>query len=182
MFEWITSLDQKTLIWIHETVSSRFLDYIMPKLSFIGNGGMVWLIAALLLLFTKRFRRNGIMLLTAVCVGFLIGNLTLKPIIARARPIWPYATHLLLASSPYGYSFPSGHALSSFTAATILTLTNKRFGWLAVPLACLIAISRVYLYVHFPSDVFAGAAIGAVNGGCVFAFGKRLARRKRKEK
>jgi undecaprenyl-diphosphatase len=184
MVEWITSLDLKMLSWIHGTFSSEFMDYVMPKLSFIGNGGMVWIFAACILLCTKRYRWKGIALLAALGVGYLIGNLALKPIFARVRPIWPYTPPSLLVPSPADYAFPSGHALSSFAAATVLTLTNKKFGWAAVPLACIIALSRLYLYVHFPSDVLAGAVLGALIGWGVYwlgtCLGKKAEARKQK--
>ncbi len=174
MADWITNLDWKLLGWAHDIFSSGFWAYVMPKVSFIGNYAMAWIFAACLLLCTKRYRWNGVMVLAALAVGFLIGNLLLKPLIARARPIWPYAPLAPLIPGPGDYSFPSGHALSSFAAATVLSLTDRRLGWLAIPLACLIALSRVALYVHFPSDVLAGAVLGVLDGGCVYWLGRRL--------
>ena len=170
----LTNLDLKILGWIHDTFSSGFLDRVMPWVSFLGNGGMVWILAACLLLCTRRYRRSGILLLVGLAAGALVGNLLLKPLISRARPSWPYPVPALLSRAPAGYSFPSGHALSSFAAATILALTDRKLGAFALPLACLIALSRLYLYVHFPSDVLAGAILGAVIGGFVYWFGKRI--------
>lgn len=174
MTDWLTSVDLKILSWIHNTLSSGFLDRAMPWISFIGNGGMVWILAACLLLCTKRFRRSGILLLVGLAAGFLVGNLLMKPLIARVRPVWPYPVPALLAQVPAGYSFPSGHALSSFVSATILTRTNRKLGMFALPLAFLIALSRLYLYVHFPSDVLAGVLLGALIGSFVYWLGKRI--------
>ncbi len=176
MADWLTSLDLKILSWIHDTFSSGFLDRVMPWISFIGNGGMIWILAACLLLCTSRYRRSGILLLAGLAAGALVGNLLLKPLIARVRPVWPYPVPALLARAPAGYSFPSGHAFSSFTAATILALTDRKFGAFALPLAFLIALSRLYLYVHFPSDVLAGAILGAVIGCFVYWLGKKIPR------
>lgn len=175
MTDWITTLDWKLLGWVHDAFSAGVWAYVMPNVSFIGNYAMVWVFAACLLLCTKRYRWNGLMVLAGLGAGFLLGNLLLKPLIARARPIWPYAPLAPLISGSGGYSFPSGHALSSFAAATVLTLTDRRLGWLAIPLACLIALSRLVLYVHFPSDVLAGAVLGALDGGFVYRLGERLA-------
>ena len=83
--------------------------------------------------------------------------------IARPRPCWLESVPLLIAN-PADYSFPSGHTLSSVIGATILTRTDRRFGWAAISLAALIAFSRLYLYVHWPSDVLAGALLGILMG------------------
>ena len=80
----------------------------------------------------------------------------------------------LLIATPTDYSFPSGHTLSSTIAATILTKTDRRFGYVAIPLAVLIALSRLYLYVHFPSDVFAAALLGLLIGELTFRYGGKL--------
>ena len=94
----------------------------------------------------------------------LVGNVCLKNLIARPRPCWLDSSVRLLIANPTDYSFPSGHTLSSTIAATILTKTDRRFGYVAIPLAVLIALSRLYLYVHFPSDVLAAAVLGVLIG------------------
>ena len=105
-------------------------------------------------------------------MGVLVGNVALKNLIARPRPCWVESVPLLIAS-PTDYSFPSGHTLSSAIAATILTKTDRRFGYAAIPLAALIAFSRLYLYVHWPSDVLAGALLGILIGNLTFLRGGR---------
>ena len=80
----------------------------------------------------------------------------------------------LLIAVPKDFSFPSGHTLSSAIGATVLTGTDRRFGWAAIPLAVLMAFSRLYLYVHFPSDVLAGAVLGVGIGLLAFSGGKKL--------
>ena len=81
---------------------------------------------------------------------------------------------VVIIATPTDYSFPSGHTLSSTIAATILAKTDRRFGYAAISLAVLIALSRLYLYVHFPSDVLAAAVLGVVIGELVFRYGNRL--------
>ena len=84
----------------------------------------------------------------------------------------------MLIPVPDDYSFPSGHTLSSVIGATILTKTNRRFGYAAIPLAALIAFSRLYLFVHFPSDILGAAVLGIVIGGAVLFFGKRFPKKR----
>ena len=96
--------------------------------------------------------------------GVIVGNVLLKNIIARERPCWINETVNILIPIPQDYSFPSGHTLSSFIAAAIVMHTDKRMGIAAYALASMIAFSRLYLYVHFPTDVLAGALLGIIIG------------------
>ena len=147
------ALDWGILHWIQNNIVHPFLDIVVPKLTMLGNAGIIWIIAGVLLLCTKKYRRQGALVLMGLLTGFLIGNVLLKQLVARLRPCWLDPSVQLLITTPTDYSFPSGHTLSSTIAATILTKTDKRFGYVAAPLAVLIALSRLYLYVHFPSDV-----------------------------
>ena len=158
------SLDWSILRWIQNTLVCPALDFLMPKITLLGNGGMIWLLASGALICTKKYRRQGILLLCGLAVGVLVGNVFLKNFVARPRPCWLDSSVRLLIANPTDYSFPSGHTLSSVIGATILTKTDRRFGYAAIPLAALIAFSRLYLYVHFPSDVLAAVVLGAVIG------------------
>lgn len=166
------TLDQTILHGIHAALTGPFLDFLMPKITDLGNGGAIWLLAAGCLLCTKKYRRQGVLLLGGLAVGVLVGNVALKNLIARPRPCWVESVPLLIAS-PTDYSFPSGHTLSSAIAATILTKTDRRFGYAAIPLAALIAFSRLYLYVHFPSDILGAVALGVAIGELTFRQGGR---------
>lgn len=108
----------------------------------------------------------------------LVGNVCLKNLIARPRPCWLDSSVRLLIADPTDYSFPSGHTLSSVIGATILTKTDRRFGYAAIPLVALIAFSRLYLYVHFPSDVLAAAVPGVMIGELAFYADRRWTERK----
>ena len=167
------NLDQTILYWIHDALSCGVLDMLMPKLTLLGSGGAIWLLAAGGLLCTKKYRRQGAILLAGLAVGVLVGNVYLKNLIARPRPCWLDNSVKLLISSPTDYSFPSGHTLASAIGATVLTKTNRKFGWAAIPLAVIIAFSRLYLFVHFPSDILAGAVLGVVIGLAVYYLGMR---------
>lgn len=118
-------------------------------------------------------------LLAGLAVGVLVGNVCLKNLIARPRPCWLDDSVMMLISSPTDYSFPSGHTLSSVIGATVLTKTDRRFGWAAIPLAAVIVFSRLYLFVHFPSDILAGAILGVIIGEAVYRIGMRCGRRQR---
>lgn len=172
------SIDWSILHWIRDVLTCSFLDFLMPKLTLLSNGGAVWLLATGGLLRTKKYRRQGLLLLGGLAVGVLVGNVCLKNLIARPRPCWLDSSVRLLIADPTDYSFPSGHTLSSVIGATILTKTDRRFGYAAIPLAALIAFSRLYLYVHFPSDVLAAAVLGVMIGELVFYADRRWKERR----
>lgn len=165
--------DQTLLYWIHDNLSCGLLDLLMPKLTMLGDGGAVWLLAAGGMLCTKKYRRQGLILLAALAAGVLVGNVCLKNLIARPRPCWLDNSVRLLVSSPTDYSFPSGHTLSSAIGAAVLTKTDRRLGWAAIPIAAVIAFSRLYLFVHYPSDILAGALLGAAIGLAAYRIGTR---------
>lgn len=174
MTEWITQCDFSVLYWIQDTLKCGVLDFLMPKITFLGNAGLIWLLAAGILLLLPKYRRTGILLLAALAVGVLVGNVMMKPLFARPRPCWIDTGVQLLVSAPRDYSFPSGHTLASVIGATVLTFADRRFGVVAVPLATLIALSRLYLFVHFPSDVLTSVILGIAIGTAAAKFGGRL--------
>ena len=106
-------------------------------------------------------------------VGAIVGNVFLKNMVARPRPCWLDPSVQLLIAVPKDYSFPSGHTLASVISATILTAMKVKFGAAAIWLAALIGFSRLYLYVHFPSDVLTAAVLGLGIGLLVVRWGSR---------
>lgn len=159
-------------------LSHPILDKIMLFFTHLGEIGFIWILIGVGLLFSKKYRKYGIILLLGLLSGLLVGNVFLKNIVARPRPSWLQEMALLI-KNPTDYSFPSGHTLSSFIAATILTLTNRKWGYWAIPLASLIAFSRLYLYVHFPSDVLFGMVLGIILGRLVFLAGQKWGKKKK---
>lgn len=139
-----------------------FLDFIIPRVTALGNGGMIWILMSLIMCINKKYRKTGITVLAALLAGFIICNIIIKPLAARPRPCWIDTSVPILINVPSDYSFPSGHTLSSFIAAFVLLFSGNRFGYAAVVLAALIAFSRLYLYVHFPSDVLGGIFLAAL--------------------
>lgn len=163
------NFDLPILEWIAANVKCSFLDGVMPIVTKFGDGGVFWILVAVVLLCLPKHRRAGLGTGIALLLGLLVCNLTLKPLIARPRP-YDYQlanfgqTISLLISAPRDFSFPSGHTLASFEAATVLLLYDRRFGIPAAVLAVLVAFSRLYLYVHYPTDVFCAMVLGILFG------------------
>ena len=161
---------------LNGALSSPFADAFFKFVTTLGNGGAVWIITAIALLCFKNTRIAGACLSLSLIFCLLIGNLTLKPLIARPRPFDADLSLVPLIPKPTDFSFPSGHTLSSFAAATSLTLSFKRRGAYSFVLATLIAFSRLYLMVHYPTDVLFGIALGALLGFLakkIFDFARR---------
>ncbi len=177
MLEWIQNIDWRVLHWIRDTLQCGAMDFLMPPITALGNGGAIWVAAAAAMTVSKKYRTYGITMFAAMAAGGLIGNVCLKPLIARPRPCWLESVSLLIAN-PLDNSFPSGHTLSSVIGAYVLTAANRKFGLLAIPLAAMIGFSRLYLYVHFFSDVLASVVIGTAIGMTAILIRRKLSGRK----
>ncbi len=149
------------LLFLQDYIRHPWLDVFFTFITKLGNAGWIWILAGILLLVCKRHRREGAAVLGALLIGFVITNLFLKNIVARPRPYTVLQGLEILISEPSDYSFPSGHTCSSVAAAlTMLRMSDKRIGIAACILAVLIAFSRMYIGVHYPTDILAGAVIG----------------------
>ncbi len=149
------------LDWINEHLHCGFLDAVMPVITqFGGYKGIFWITLAVVLICIPKTRKAGFSMGMALLMGFLAGNVFLKNIVRRIRPydLNP-AVHLLVAKL-HDYSFPSGHTLACFEGAVVLMRRDRRMGIPALVLAVTVAFSRLYLYVHYPTDVLAGAVLG----------------------
>ncbi|HAM14353.1 MAG TPA: phosphatase PAP2 family protein [Eggerthellaceae bacterium] len=171
----IEELDFAILAWIQTNVRTEQLDWLMPKVTLLGDLGLLWIAIAVVMLLIRRHRRCGVMLGCGLVTGLVVGNGLLKNIVARPRPCWIDSSVDMLVAIPADFSFPSSHTLSSFICATILLRYDRRLGIAALAIACAIAFSRMYLYVHFPSDVLCGAALGVGIGCAVVALFNRFA-------
>ncbi|MEG1753703.1 MAG: phosphatase PAP2 family protein [Christensenella sp.] len=163
-------LDQSMLFGTAAALSCGFLNILLSAFTTIGNGGVIWIIITLVFLLDKRTRRCGTALLFAIALTYIIGNVIIKDLVMRERPFVFYGVSQLLIPAPHGFSFPSGHAASSFAALTVIYSCYKKLRLPAAICALLIAFSRVYLFVHFPSDVLAGAVLGSVCAYIILAF------------
>lgn len=154
-------------------------DAVFPVITYLGENGIFWIAVSLVLVCIKKTRRCGICMLIALALGFVSGELILKNIICRPRPFVSFPNYTtLLISAPSGWSCPSGHSCSSFAVAAALFIHNKRLGTPALILSALIAFSRVFLFVHWPSDVLLGAALGVISAIAVCIVAKRLQKQK----
>jgi undecaprenyl-diphosphatase len=151
------------LDWLQETARTPLADFVMPVLSSLSDAGILWILLGVALLCFKATRRQGAVLLVALLLEFIFCNGILKPVVARLRPYDVRDITDLLVPELHDFSFPSGHTAVSFAAAASLYFTKSRLAVPAVILACAIAFSRLYLYVHFPTDVLAGLLLGILS-------------------
>lgn len=148
------------ILYLIQNMHNDILDNIMVFFTSLGNMGLIWLIITAILLINKKHRKCGILLIISLVLSYAIGIIFLKNIIGRPRPCWIDKSIDLLIKVPKDYSFPSGHTLISFVSAETIYLYNKKFGIYSFILAILISFSRMYLFVHFPTDILAGIILG----------------------
>ena len=129
-----------------------------------GSYGQLWLIIAALLLIFKGTRRAGISVVIAYMAVYLLGQIILKQLISRPRPCQIDQAFALLVARPSSSSFPSTHSAWAFGAATAIFMRHRKLGLAAYAVAALIAFSRLYMFLHFPTDVLFGAAMGMALG------------------
>ena len=142
-----------------------FLDDAMRFVTRLGNFAIVWIILAWVLILIPKTRRIGFVVMAAVILDSILCNVILKNIFVRPRPCDVNTAINLLIPRPLGYSFPSGHTSASFAAVAALYFSGERKIWkAALALAILIAFSRMYLYVHYPTDVLGGIICGIICG------------------
>ena len=166
-FEFITNTDFQILNFIQEHIRNAFLDPVMAVLGYLGEAGAVWIILAIVLLFFRKTRPAGVCMLAAMALGYLIGDIGIKHLVARPRPFLVNTDVDLYINAPTSHSFPSGHSTAAFAAVTSLFGMLKEKRWIAysaLGLAILIVFSRLYNYVHYPSDVLCGILLGVICG------------------
>lgn len=178
MIDAITSLDFSILIWIQQHLRCAFLDVVFPWITHLADKGWFWIALSVILLFPRKTRLCGACMLACLAIDCLLGEGLIKHLFPRQRPCVVQPIDDMLIAIPRTVSFPSGHSASSFTASTALFLHNRRAGTAAYVLATLIAFSRLYCYVHFPSDVLCGILLGICVALLVTPFFKHCLRNK----
>lgn len=158
----IQSYDSAALLYIQEHLRFPLMNAFMVFITRLGDSGLIWILIGLVLLFPKKTRRGAIDALVCLSVAVLINDFVIKDIVLRPRPYVSIGSLSILVEPLSSYSFPSGHTGSSFAMALALTLEFGRRGALAYIPAVLIAFSRCYVGVHYPSDVIAGAFVGTL--------------------
>ena len=159
------SFDLPILDWIAANIWCPALDVAMPIITVLGDAGIFWIAVSVLFMITKKYRKTGIGMMLALLMGLVVCNIWLKPAVARIRPYDFQLQYFqkeiaLLAGAMHDFSFPSGHTIASFEAAVVILLNHKKLGIGAMILAALIAFSRLYLYVHYPTDVIVSIILG----------------------
>lgn len=158
------NIELNILDWI-QTLHMPFLDKIMVFITRLGDAGIIWIVLSIVLLLIPKTRKSGAVMVAALVVDVLLCNIVLKNLVARTRPYDVNTGVHLLVAKLHDYSFPSGHTAASFASVTALYLAGEKKLWkFALVLACLIAISRLYLYVHYPTDVLGGILFGVISG------------------
>lgn len=161
-----------------QSLRTPFGDAVMPLITKLGNVGMIWILLALLLLIVPRTRKYGIVVAAALIADVILCDGILKHLFRRVRPCDINTAVSLLIPRPKDFSFPSGHTASSVAVSTVLFLvrgagesgqdmTARVMGKLWIPawiLTAVIAFSRMYLYVHYPTDILGGFLTGLAAG------------------
>ena len=161
MLETLLNLDGGFLLFLQDSIRNPFLNSIMIFITSLGNGGMIWIAATILLLIPKKTRKVGAMSGVALLLSLLINNNLIKNIVQRPRPFVTFTDLQIIIPTPSEFSFPSGHTSSSFAAAAVFYRhLPKKLGIPSVVLAGLIGFSRLYVGVHYPTDVIAGVIMG----------------------
>ena len=161
MLESLLNMDGGVLLFIQEYIRNPILNAVMIFITNLGNGGLIWIAATIGLLIPKKTRKVGIMSAVALLGSLIINNEIIKNLVKRPRPFVTFTDLQIIIPTPSQYSFPSGHTASSFAAASVFYKhLPKKLGIPSVVLAGLIGFSRLYVGVHYPTDVIAGVVMG----------------------
>ena len=166
------------LDWLQAHLRCDFLDAVMPWISRICDHGEIWILLAAVLLLLRKHRWTGMSLSFALILDLICCNIVLKPLVGRVRPFLVNTVVELLTAPPADASFPSGHTAASFAAVFALRASGSPLWKPALVLAAGIAFSRLYLYVHWPTDVLGGILVGAAAGGAGARLADALRRRR----
>ncbi|HCO62912.1 MAG TPA: phosphatase PAP2 family protein [Clostridiales bacterium] len=166
MLTMVQHWDETALVWIAQNLRIPVLNEVMIGYTTLGNAGLGFILVTVLLLCFRRTRRAGAAAGVSMALGLVVTNLTVKPLVERARPWVVMEGFEALVKSADPHSFPSGHSCAAFAfgVALAMALPQRWAKVLALAAAVLMAFSRLYVGVHFPSDVAAGSLIGAVCG------------------
>jgi undecaprenyl-diphosphatase len=161
--EALLELDGQILLWIQEHIRNGILDPIMKGITHLGDGGIVCIIACIILMIIPKTRRLGVVCSCSLAATFILDNLLLKNLVARTRPYEAVDGLTRIVGAQSDYSFPSGHSGSVFAVAVVIFKeTRKKIGVPTLLLALLVALSRLYVGVHYPTDVIVGILVGTV--------------------
>lgn len=173
--ETIQNFDSNILLYVQENIRTDTMTSFFKFFTKLGNGGILWIILTVMLICFKRTRKIGLILSISLLLSTLITNVMLKNLIARTRPFYTIPDLQALIPYPKDYSFPSGHTTSSFASCTTLfIMLKKKYSFLFLIFATLMGFSRIYVGVHYPTDVFVGVIVGVMSSIVSFYIVKSL--------
>lgn len=174
MWQSLTELDSNILFFVQDNLRSELLNDLVVWFTSLGNGGLIWIFIVLAFIISEYTRKEGIYCALSLIMCFVLVNLFLKNAVARIRPYDAFEEIRCLIGPLSDYSFPSGHTASAFAASVpVFNLINKVTGSGMLVLATLMGLSRIYICVHYPSDVICGAIVGTLCGLIVTKFFKK---------
>ena len=163
------------LLWLQNNLRGPVLDPVMTAITHLGDGGIFWIIMTVLMLCIPKTRKTGLACAVSMILGLILTNLALKNLVARVRPYELIQGLTILIPKPHDWSFPSGHTTNAFAAAWVMfTMLPRKYGVPALILAILIAFSRMYVGVHYPTDVLGGVIVGCLSAWCARKAVKKL--------
>ncbi len=166
MLQELLHLDGNILLFIQDMIRNPILDPVMKVITTLGNAGILWIILTVLLLIPKKTRKVGLISACALLASLLVNNIVIKNLVARVRPYNAIEGLVPIVTKPSEFSFPSGHSASSFASASVFyRKLPKKYGIMAIVIALLVSLSRLYVGVHYPTDVLAGIITGI---GCSY--------------
>lgn len=173
--EFFLTLDGNILLWLQEYFRNDILTPVFRFITSLGDGGIIWIVCTAILIFNPGTRKIGFMCAFALIFSHIANNTILKNLICRERPFHQLEELVVLINKPSSYSFPSGHTASSFACAwPMFRKLHKKVGIPAVVLAALIGFSRLYIGVHYPSDVLCGMLFGILMSELAILFVEKM--------
>lgn len=161
--DWLLQLDGNILLWIQQHIRKEILNPAVIFITNLGNSGWFWLVLSAIFVFLAKYRKIGLTALIAMLIGFIITNLCVKNMVHRIRPYEIVEGLEFIGVRPSDFSFPSGHSTCSMAASVVM---YKKFsgavGIFLLALGIFICLSRLYVGVHYPTDVAAGMIIGTM--------------------
>ena len=177
----IFNADSAILLWIQDTLRAAWLNPLVIGITHLGDTGALWILVALVLLAFKQTRKLGLVCALSMIIGLAVTNLVIKNWVARVRPYELVDGLERIIGAQHDWSFPSGHSTNSFACAWVLfRKAPRRYGVPALVLAILIALSRLYVGVHYPTDVLGGTVIGIASAVIAMVVASRVEARRAK--